>query len=119
MPSHVGSYDGKGDLDNYLHLFEGAIRMQKGVTPVASVYFLIVHGLRRRSHVDFLSTGLPTTYKGLMEKTYTWIEAREVATNEAPNDHREGSDRFKKNSSWDNSKGKRNRDKFSPYRGVN
>ncbi|GJV50745.1 hypothetical protein Tco_1446486, partial [Tanacetum coccineum] len=29
MPFHVGSYDGKGDLDNYLHLFEGAIRMQK------------------------------------------------------------------------------------------
>ncbi|GKE37729.1 hypothetical protein Tco_1461134, partial [Tanacetum coccineum] len=25
MPSHVGSYDGKGDPDNYLHLFEGAI----------------------------------------------------------------------------------------------
>ncbi|GKC05920.1 reverse transcriptase domain-containing protein [Tanacetum coccineum] len=29
MPSHLGSYDGKGDPDNYLHLFEGAIRMQK------------------------------------------------------------------------------------------
>ncbi|GJV63053.1 hypothetical protein Tco_1473881 [Tanacetum coccineum] len=29
MPSHVGSYYGKGDPDNYLHLFEGAIRMQK------------------------------------------------------------------------------------------
>ncbi|GKB25752.1 hypothetical protein Tco_0865153 [Tanacetum coccineum] len=27
MPSHVGSYNGKGDLDNFLHLFEGAIRM--------------------------------------------------------------------------------------------
>ncbi|GKF35167.1 hypothetical protein Tco_0108367, partial [Tanacetum coccineum] len=27
MPSHIGSYDGKGDPDNFLHLFEGAIRM--------------------------------------------------------------------------------------------
>ncbi|GKC01033.1 hypothetical protein Tco_0987169 [Tanacetum coccineum] len=27
MPSHVGSYDENGDLDNCLHLFEGAIRM--------------------------------------------------------------------------------------------
>ncbi|GJU37508.1 hypothetical protein Tco_1185862 [Tanacetum coccineum] len=27
MPSHVGSYDGKGDPDNYLHLLEGAIRI--------------------------------------------------------------------------------------------
>ncbi|GKE76953.1 hypothetical protein Tco_1543073, partial [Tanacetum coccineum] len=66
-----------------------------------------VHGLRTRSLVEFLSTDLLTTYKGLMEKTCTWIEAREVATNGAPNDHREGSDRFKKNSSWDNNKGKR------------
>ncbi|GJS69689.1 hypothetical protein Tco_0702530 [Tanacetum coccineum] len=29
MPSRIGSYDGKGDPDNYFHLFEGAIRMQK------------------------------------------------------------------------------------------
>nr|GEX88788.1 hypothetical protein [Tanacetum cinerariifolium] len=27
MTSHIGSYDGKGDPDNFLHLFEGAIRM--------------------------------------------------------------------------------------------
>ncbi|GJV91374.1 hypothetical protein Tco_1539187 [Tanacetum coccineum] len=27
MPSHVGSYDGKGDPDNFLHLFEGAIHI--------------------------------------------------------------------------------------------
>ncbi|GJT69633.1 hypothetical protein Tco_1028919 [Tanacetum coccineum] len=27
MPSYIGSYDGKGDPDNFLHLFEGAIRM--------------------------------------------------------------------------------------------
>ncbi|GKA72070.1 reverse transcriptase domain-containing protein [Tanacetum coccineum] len=26
MPSHVGSYDGKGDPSNFLHLFESAIR---------------------------------------------------------------------------------------------
>ncbi|GKC44264.1 hypothetical protein Tco_1061986 [Tanacetum coccineum] len=48
-----------------------------------------VHGLRTRNLVEFLSTYLPTTYKGLMEKTYTWIEAREVATNGALNDRRE------------------------------
>ncbi|GJT76060.1 reverse transcriptase domain-containing protein [Tanacetum coccineum] len=43
--------------------------------------------------VEFLSTDLPTTYKGLMEKTYTWIEAKEVATNGVPNDHRDSFDR--------------------------
>ncbi|GJY96621.1 hypothetical protein Tco_0513531 [Tanacetum coccineum] len=35
-----------------------------------------VHGLRTISLVEHLSSELPTTYKGLMEKTYTWIEAR-------------------------------------------
>ncbi|GKD76074.1 hypothetical protein Tco_1334356, partial [Tanacetum coccineum] len=78
-----------------------------------------VHGLRTRSLVEFLSTDLPTTYKGLMEKTYTWIEAREVATNGTPNGHRESFDRFKKKSSWDNNKGKKNKDRFSLYRGSN
>nr|GEX73733.1 hypothetical protein [Tanacetum cinerariifolium] len=165
MPSHVGSYDGKGDLDNYLYLFEGAIRMQKRAMPIACYMFTytlkdsakicwnsqkagsilnyedlkakfrshfsrqnkftkthlaihnikqregeitrdfvtrytddtlqilglhedqcisgVVHGLKTRNLVEFLSTDLPTTYKGLMEKTYTWIEAREVETNRA------------------------------------
>ncbi|GJR49154.1 reverse transcriptase domain-containing protein [Tanacetum coccineum] len=39
MPSHIGSYDGKGDPDNFLHLFEGAIRIQKWLMPVACHMF--------------------------------------------------------------------------------
>ncbi|GJU01549.1 hypothetical protein Tco_1111887 [Tanacetum coccineum] len=39
MPSYIGSYDGKGDPDNFLHLFEGAIRMQKWLLPVACHMF--------------------------------------------------------------------------------
>nr|GEU71437.1 retrovirus-related Pol polyprotein from transposon opus [Tanacetum cinerariifolium] len=54
-----------------------------------------------------------------MENTHTWIEAREVSTNRTPNDHRESFDRFKKNSSWDNNKGKKNMDKFPPCHGSN
>ncbi|GKE04662.1 hypothetical protein Tco_1396680, partial [Tanacetum coccineum] len=120
MPSHVGSYNGKGDPDNYLHLFEGDIRMQKYSMPIAYHMFTytlktlpkyvgivrkqifglhedqrisgFVHGLRIRNLVDFFSTDLLTTYKGLMEKTYTWFKAREVATNGAPNDQRESFD---------------------------
>ncbi|GJV74725.1 hypothetical protein Tco_1506309 [Tanacetum coccineum] len=61
---------------------------------------------------------LPSTYKGLMEKTYTWIKAREVATNGAPNDRRGNFKRSKK-SSWDNNRGHKSRDRFSPYRGPN
>nr|GEV56716.1 hypothetical protein [Tanacetum cinerariifolium] len=54
-----------------------------------------------------------------MENTYTWIEAREVATNGSPNDQRKGFERSKKNISWDNNKGQKNRYRFSPYRGSN
>ncbi|GKC92613.1 hypothetical protein Tco_1158055 [Tanacetum coccineum] len=72
-----------------------------------------------RSLVEFLSTYLPTTYKGLMEKTYTSIEARDVATNGAPNDRREGFNKSKKNPSWDNNKGQKNKDRFSSYCGSN
>nr|GFA41461.1 retrotransposon Gag domain-containing protein [Tanacetum cinerariifolium] len=68
----------------------------------------------------FLSTDLPTTYKVLIEKTYTWIEAKEVSTNGAPNYHREGFDRFNKGSFWENSKGrKKKKDRLSPYKGFN
>ncbi|GJW16998.1 reverse transcriptase domain-containing protein [Tanacetum coccineum] len=177
MSSHISSYDGKGDPDNFLHLFEWAIRMQKWLMPVACHMFTytlkdsariwwnsqkagsilnyedlkakfrlhfsqqkkftethlsvhnikqregestrafaarytddtlqilglhedqcvsgFVYSLRTRSLVEHLSTNFPSTYKGLMEKTYTWIEAREVATNGAPSDRRENFERSK------------------------
>ncbi|GJZ91739.1 hypothetical protein Tco_0663804 [Tanacetum coccineum] len=94
MPSHVGSYDGKGDSDIYLHLFEGVIHMNKWAMPVACHMFTYTLKdsaqiwLKTRRLVYFLSTDLPSTYKGLMEKTYTWIEAKKVATDRAPNDHK-------------------------------
>ncbi|GJR09620.1 hypothetical protein Tco_0792272 [Tanacetum coccineum] len=77
-----------------------------------------VYGLRTRSLVKHLSTDLPSTYKGLMEKTYTWVEAREVATNGALNDRSDSFERLKK-SSWDNNRGQKNKDRFSPSRGSN
>ncbi|GKE49112.1 reverse transcriptase domain-containing protein [Tanacetum coccineum] len=39
IPSHIGSYDRKGDPNNFLHLFEGAIRMQKWLIPIACHMF--------------------------------------------------------------------------------
>nr|GEW30357.1 hypothetical protein [Tanacetum cinerariifolium] len=62
--------------------------------------FGFVHCLRTGSLVEHLSTYLPSTYKGLMEKTYTWIEAREVATNEATNKRRENFRRLESSSCW-------------------
>ncbi|GJW78849.1 reverse transcriptase domain-containing protein [Tanacetum coccineum] len=61
---------------------------------------------------------LPSTYKVLMEKTYTWVEASEVATNGASSDQRDNFERSKK-SSWDNNRGQKNKDRFSLYRGPN
>ncbi|GJV49422.1 hypothetical protein Tco_1439634, partial [Tanacetum coccineum] len=148
MPSHIGSYDGKGDpTTTYTFLRfrpdmvkwtkSGSyclLRRLKGKVPVTLLLVenvhedtfseqhisTFVHGLKTRSLVKFLSSDLPTTYKGLMEKTYTWIEVKEVATNGAPSDHREGFDKFSKGFSWDNNKGrKKNRDKFSSYKGSN
>ncbi|GJY54158.1 hypothetical protein Tco_0445822 [Tanacetum coccineum] len=43
---------------------------------------------------------LPSTYKGLIEKAYTWVEAREVATDGILNNRRDDSERSKK-FSWD------------------
>nr|GEZ48219.1 reverse transcriptase domain-containing protein [Tanacetum cinerariifolium] len=39
MPSHVDSYDGNEDPYNFLHLFEGAIHMQKWLIPMACHMF--------------------------------------------------------------------------------
>nr|GEU90915.1 hypothetical protein [Tanacetum cinerariifolium] len=102
MPSHVGYYDGKGDPENYLHLFKvHDIKQREGeitrdfVTRYTDNTFQIfglheehrifgfIHVLKTKSLVDFLSTDLPTTYKGSMEMTYTSIEAREALNEEA------------------------------------
>ncbi|GJX61939.1 hypothetical protein Tco_0294839 [Tanacetum coccineum] len=72
-----------------------------------------VHGLKIRSLMEFLSTHLLTNYKGLMKTNYTWIKAKEVATNGAPNDHRESVNRLKKNFSWDCHMGKKSKEVLS------
>ena len=71
-----------------------------------------VHGLQNRHLVEFLSTDLPATYKGLMERTYTWIEAKEVSTNGALAEN----NKIAKHSSWEGSKNKnKNHNRFTPY----
>nr|GEZ20542.1 reverse transcriptase domain-containing protein [Tanacetum cinerariifolium] len=79
---------------------------------------VFVHSLRTRSLVECLSTDLPSTYKGLLEKNFTRVKAREVGTNGTLRDRRDNFKRSKK-SSWDNIKGQKNKDRFSPYQGTN
>ncbi|GKA07579.1 hypothetical protein Tco_0686803 [Tanacetum coccineum] len=52
-----------------------------------------IHGLRTQSLVEHLSTDLSSTYKGLMDKTYTWVEVLSI--------------------------GQKDRGRFSPYKGQN
>ncbi|GJX50762.1 hypothetical protein Tco_0277607 [Tanacetum coccineum] len=93
MPSHIGSYDGKGGLDNFLHLFEGDIRMQKWLMLVACHMF--TYTLKDSARIWWNSQKT-----GLMEKTYTWVEAREVATNGVLNNRKDDSERSRK-FSWE------------------
>ncbi|GJV04095.1 hypothetical protein Tco_1337664 [Tanacetum coccineum] len=72
--------------------------------------------LRTRSLVKHLFTDLPPTYKGLMEKMYTWVEAKEVATNGVSNDRRDRFERPRK-SSWNNNKGQIDKSRSFPYKG--
>ncbi|GJW69353.1 hypothetical protein Tco_0123777 [Tanacetum coccineum] len=55
-----------------------------------------------------------------MGEDYTWIDEKEIATNEAPNDYREGFDKFGKGPSWDNNIGrKKDKDRLYSYNGPN
>ncbi|GKD76766.1 hypothetical protein Tco_1339387 [Tanacetum coccineum] len=102
MHSQVGSYDGKEDLDNYLHLFEGAIHMHKWAMLLSCHMF--TYTLKDFARIWWNSK---TT-------------AKEFTTNRVRSDHKEGFDRLNKSFSWDNNKGKKkNWDRFSPDKGSN
>ncbi|GJY69671.1 hypothetical protein Tco_0879130 [Tanacetum coccineum] len=68
MPSHIGSYDGKGDPDNFMHLFEGAIRMQKWLMLVA--FHMFTYTLKDSARIWWNSqkAGSILDYKDLKEK---------------------------------------------------
>ncbi|GKB81335.1 reverse transcriptase domain-containing protein [Tanacetum coccineum] len=68
IPPHVGSYDGKGDPDNHLHLFEGAIRMQKWVMPMACHMF--THTLKDSARIwwHWQKVGSIVNYEDLKAK---------------------------------------------------
>nr|GEU48520.1 hypothetical protein [Tanacetum cinerariifolium] len=118
-PNREGSRRGRNAKGpDWLSLYWGNLRLSstRGGLHEEQRISGFVHGLRTRSLIEHLSTDLPTTYKGLMEKTYTWIKAREVATNGTPNAQRENFKRSRK-SYRDDNHGQKDRDRFSSYRG--
>nr|GEU79347.1 putative retrotransposon protein [Tanacetum cinerariifolium] len=60
--------------------------MAIGIVPARSLISFNINVILDYLDNDFHH--LPTTYKGLMKKTYTWIEAKEVATNRDLSDRR-------------------------------
>ncbi|GJU10416.1 hypothetical protein Tco_1132812 [Tanacetum coccineum] len=94
MPSYIYSYDGKGDPDNFLHLFEGAIRMQK-----CSILDYEDLKAKFRSHFS---------QQKKFKKTHLAvhnIKQREGESTQA--------------SITRYTDGQKNKDRFSPYRGPN
>ncbi|GKD70599.1 hypothetical protein Tco_1324689, partial [Tanacetum coccineum] len=71
-PSYIGSYDGKGDPNNFLYLFEGAIRCLHEEQLISG----FVHGLRTKSLVEHLSTYLLSTYKDHGHDTNDCLQLR-------------------------------------------
>nr|GEV96439.1 reverse transcriptase domain-containing protein [Tanacetum cinerariifolium] len=67
MPSHIGSYDGKGDPDNFLYLFEGAIRMQKWKLMQSNIQTLLpkVETINQIS-----SSGLQYSHRGFFGRRF-------------------------------------------------
>ncbi|GJR06553.1 hypothetical protein Tco_0529537 [Tanacetum coccineum] len=43
-----------------------------------------VHGVKIKSLIKFISTELPKSYDGLMDKVYSWLQAEETATEGRP-----------------------------------
>ncbi|GJZ83726.1 hypothetical protein Tco_0648899 [Tanacetum coccineum] len=85
VPPHIKHYAGKGDLDNFLHVFEGAMRMEKWTMPIKRLnrdqrIAGFVHGIKVTLLVKLISTDLLKSYDSLMEKTYTWLQEEEIAS---------------------------------------
>ncbi|GJU98780.1 reverse transcriptase domain-containing protein [Tanacetum coccineum] len=166
--------DSVGDPDNFLHLFEGAIRMQKWLMPIACHMFtytlkdsariwwnsqkigsilnyedlkakfrshfsqqkkftkthLAVHNIKQRegeSTRAFITRYMDDTLQilGLHEektnlRLCSWLGNKKFgrASLHRPSIHLQSFERSKK-SSWDNNRGQKNKDRFSPYRGPN
>ncbi|GJX49238.1 hypothetical protein Tco_0276083 [Tanacetum coccineum] len=72
------SLQGPGDRERVVEFEDAPNRDESKILGLREEQriFGFVHGLKTRSLVEFLSTDLQTTYKGLMEKTYTWIEVK-------------------------------------------
>nr|GEU39948.1 hypothetical protein [Tanacetum cinerariifolium] len=124
-PSELGARENGGQGMNLSPLLAAHLGRNENGQPPQSSLTSVNRGHQPSTNIGEIypltnshEADLPFIYKGLMEKTYTWIDEREVATNGTPNDRRQIFKRSKK-TSWDNNRGHKSRDRFSPYRGPN
>ncbi|GJQ90297.1 hypothetical protein Tco_0001436 [Tanacetum coccineum] len=69
VPPHVEYYDGKGDPNDFIYAFEEADQDTLS----------FVHGVKIKSLVKFISTELPESYDGLIDKVYSLLQGEETA----------------------------------------
>ncbi|GJR69958.1 hypothetical protein Tco_0016023 [Tanacetum coccineum] len=162
VPPHVGYYDGKGDPDLFIHVFEEAMRMEKWAMSVTCHMFVYIlkdaarvwwnslpkgvvvnyedlkkrfrtHFKQHKTNQDspssqrykkergakclsfynlFISTELPKSYDRLMERVYSWLQAKVTASEGRPITFMDSStgEKAQKGRPWEGT-GKKNRER--------
>nr|GEU73095.1 reverse transcriptase domain-containing protein [Tanacetum cinerariifolium] len=79
-PSHVGYYDGKGDLDDFIHAFEGTIKMEKQVMLVSCHMFVYILNDAARAWWNSLPKRVVLNYEDLKKRFRTYFSQRKKQT---------------------------------------
>nr|GFA26576.1 putative reverse transcriptase domain-containing protein [Tanacetum cinerariifolium] len=74
VPPHVGYYEGKGDPDNFIHVFEGAIRMKKWAIPVTCHMFIYILKDTTRVWWNGLPNGAVKIYEDIKRRFQTYFK---------------------------------------------
>nr|GEY01642.1 hypothetical protein [Tanacetum cinerariifolium] len=118
MPSHIGSYDGKRDPNNFLHLFEGAIRMQKWLMLVACHKFTYTLKESARIWWNSKKVGSILNYEDLKGKFRSYFSQQKRVTKTHLAVHNIKKIEGESVRAF-TTRGQRSRDRFSPYRVPN
>ncbi|GKD80328.1 hypothetical protein Tco_1342949 [Tanacetum coccineum] len=80
IPPHVGYYDGKGDLDEFIYASEGATKMEKWVMPVSCHMFAYLLKDAARVWWNNLPKGVVLSYEDLKKRFRTYFNQQKKQT---------------------------------------
>ncbi|GJV19793.1 reverse transcriptase domain-containing protein [Tanacetum coccineum] len=80
VPPHVGYYDWKQDPDNFIHVFEGAMRMEKWAMPVTCYMFVYILKDVARVWWNSLPKRVVTSYEDLNKRFRTHFKQQKKHT---------------------------------------